>query len=149
MTPERSPANVVTPTVPPAHALRDPRKLVFALVGVVATGLGAVGVFVPGLPTTVFVIIAAWCFTRSCPWLEQRLLRNRLFAPAMAIIDGDRPFTTRMRVISLGCMWISGGIGLWLVARSTTNMLGPGAIALALVIGTIAILRYKRGRGTR
>jgi uncharacterized membrane protein YbaN (DUF454 family) len=106
-------------------------------------------VFVPGLPTTVFIIIAAWCFARSCPWLEQRLLRNRLFAPAMAIINGHRPFTTRMRVISLFCTWISGGIGLWLVARSSSNAIGPCLIAVSLIAGTVAVLRYKRIRSPK
>src|SRR4029450_10740469 len=39
--------------------------------GLVAVALGAVGIVVPGLPTTVFFIIAAWCFSHSSPRLER------------------------------------------------------------------------------
>lgn len=42
--------------------------------GSVAVALGAVGVVVPGLPTTVFFILAAWCFSRSSPRLERWIL---------------------------------------------------------------------------
>ena len=58
-----------------------PRRLLLAGAGVLAVGLAALGVVVPGLPTTVFLIAASYCFARSCPWLEERLLRNRPFAP--------------------------------------------------------------------
>ncbi|MFZ4574878.1 MAG: YbaN family protein [Phycisphaerales bacterium] len=125
--------------------LRDPRRLVLACLGIVCTALGAVGAFVPGLPTTVFVIIAAWCFAKSCPWLEQRLLRVPLFAPAMAIIDGTRPYTSRMRVISLVCMWLSGGLGVALLFRADhVSRVWPITVLAAMLVGTAAILRYKR-----
>jgi hypothetical protein len=55
-----------------------------AAAGLLCVGLGALGAVLPGLPTTIFLILASYCFTRSCPWLEERLLRTRLFAPYMA-----------------------------------------------------------------
>jgi len=42
------------------------RRWLLAGAGVVAVGLGGLGVFVPGLPTTIFLIIASYCFARSC-----------------------------------------------------------------------------------
>jgi uncharacterized membrane protein YbaN (DUF454 family) len=44
------------------------------LVGLVAVALGAVGVVVPGMPATVFFVVAAWAFSRSSPRLERWVL---------------------------------------------------------------------------
>ena len=44
------------------------------LVGFVSVGIGSIGIVVPGLPTTVFFIVAAWCFGRSSPRFEQWVL---------------------------------------------------------------------------
>lgn len=51
--------------------------------GILCLSLGAIGVVVPGLPTTIFVILAAWAFVRSCPVLHRWLLENRLFGPRL------------------------------------------------------------------
>ncbi len=83
-----------------------------AAVGVLSVMLGGVGVFVPGLPTTVFLIIATYCFARSCPWLEERLLRGRLFAPYMKFVDGGEPMPPRAQRVALLAMWISVGASL-------------------------------------
>ena len=67
----------------PRSWMRDPRRWAWAGAGLGSVSLGWLGVFVPGLPTTVFLLIASYCFARSCPWLEDRLLRVSVFAPYM------------------------------------------------------------------
>ena len=49
-------------------------RLLWAAVGLCCVGVGGVGVVVPGLPTTVFFVMAAWCFSRSSRRLERWLL---------------------------------------------------------------------------
>jgi uncharacterized membrane protein YbaN (DUF454 family) len=51
-----------------------PLRGAYIAVGMIFVGIGAIGVIVPGLPTTVFLIAAAWCFSRSSPRLERWLL---------------------------------------------------------------------------
>ncbi len=51
-----------------------PLRGLYVAAGLVFVGVGALGVVVPGLPTTVFLIMAAWCFSRSSPRLERWLL---------------------------------------------------------------------------
>jgi len=47
-------------------------------IGWMCVGLGFIGVFVPGLPTTIFLLVAAWCFFRSNERAHAWLLEHRL-----------------------------------------------------------------------
>ena len=58
--------------------------------GVLCTVLGAVGAFLPILPTTPFLLLAAACFVRSSPAFHRRLLANRVFGPSIAQWQHDR-----------------------------------------------------------
>jgi hypothetical protein len=120
-------------------------RWLLAALGVVCFGLGAVGAIVPGLPTTVFLLLGSFFLTKSCPWLERRLLQSRLFRPYAAFLDPATPFSSRGRATALAAMWISIVITLALLARS-----GAVAawllvlIAAAGVVGTVVILRFRR-----
>ncbi|MFG1300264.1 YbaN family protein [Xanthobacter sp. V3C-3] len=59
------------------------RKLLFGA-GLVFLVIGAIGMVVPMLPGTVFLILAAWCFTRSSPRFEAWLLNHRYLGPGVA-----------------------------------------------------------------
>ncbi len=121
-----------------------------AALGVVSVGVGAVGVFVPGLPTTIFLIIATYCFARSCPWLEERLLRGRVFAPYMKFVDAGEPMPPRAQRAALSAMWLSVGASLafLFVTDRLPPLLAAGLVGAAGV-GTWAIRLAGRRRGSR
>lgn len=56
-------------------------RLGFLALGLLSLLLGAIGLFAPLLPTVPFVILAAFCFARSSPRLEQRLIGHKKFGP--------------------------------------------------------------------
>lgn len=116
------------------------RRWLLAGAGVVCVVLGAIGALLPGLPTTIFLILASYCFARSCPWLEERLLRNRLFAPYMAWIDGRQRMPRGAKAGAIGAMWLA--VITSLVLLHTASRLQPwlaAGILAAAVIGTFAI----------
>lgn len=51
--------------------------------GWLSLGLGIVGIFLPLLPTTPFVLLAAWCFARSSERWHRWLLSHRIFGPVI------------------------------------------------------------------
>lgn len=57
------------------------RRYLYLAAGFVCIALAVIGAILPLLPTTVFVILAAYCFARSSPRLEARLLEHPTFGP--------------------------------------------------------------------
>lgn len=56
----------------------------YFLVGAISLALGAIGAVVPLLPTVPFVILAAFCFARSSPALERRIVEHPVMKPHIA-----------------------------------------------------------------
>ena len=59
------------------------KKTILITLGWLCVGLGFVGVFVPGIPTTIFLIIALWAFTKSSEKLRYWLLNHKRFGPIL------------------------------------------------------------------
>lgn len=57
------------------------RRYLYLIAGFLCLGLAVIGALLPVMPTTVFVILAAYCFTRSSPRMERRLLEHPRFGP--------------------------------------------------------------------
>ncbi len=115
--------------------------------GVSLVGIGAVGVFLPGLPTTIFLLGASWCFTRSCPWLEERLIRIPLFRPFLIYLDQGAQMPRKVVVWTLVVMWLA------IAASATMVMIAPepqqalaATIVAAGVIGSWFVIRMGRRR---
>jgi len=127
--------------------LRSPRRLLLAGLGLLCVSLALAGVFVPGLPTTVFLIAASYLFTRSCPWLEERMLGLRVFRPFVPYVRGDLPMPRRARIAALTAMWIAVGGSLTVLALGDRLPLWLAAVILTTAaIGSFVILRYRTSR---
>lgn len=86
------------------------QRTLWLVAGVVALATGIVGAFLPVLPTTPFVLLAAWCFTRSSPRLERRLLEHPRFGPMIHDWRAHRAVPLRAKQfawfgLALGSAW--------------------------------------------
>lgn len=85
--------------------------------GFVSLVLGAVGAVLPVLPTTPFVLLAAWCFARGSRrwlcWLEC----NRFFGGYLRDYRAGLGVPLSTKVVTLVVMWAGMGISAWWVHR--------------------------------
>ena len=77
--------------------LKPVLRIILLIAGVIAVVLGAIGVFVPGLPTTPLVLLASWCFYRSSSRLQAWLLQSFL-GKYIREYQAKGGLTTRKRV---------------------------------------------------
>ena len=120
-------------------------RYLLALLGLVNVGLAVLGVFLPGLPTTIFLILASWCFARSCPWLEERLFKMRVLQPYVRIVRGEEPLSPRARIASAVLMWTA--ITISLIVLRANGGLAPWLAAVIIgagLVGSVAIARFRR-----
>jgi uncharacterized membrane protein YbaN (DUF454 family) len=125
--------------------MHTPWRWALASMGVVCFGLGGVGAVVPGMPTTVFLLLGSFFLVRSCPWLEQRLLSTRLFRPYAEFVRSREPMSRKARVAAIIAMTISVAVSLAVLAL--THKLTPivgGIIAALWLVGFVAILLFRR-----
>lgn len=54
------------------------KRWIYQICGVICVLLAIVGIFLPGLPTTPFLLLAVWLFTHSSPFLLRKLMGNRI-----------------------------------------------------------------------
>lgn len=127
------------------RAMLRMRRILLACLGVLCVGLAAVGVVLPGMPTTIFLILATACFMRSCPWLQSKLIENRFFGPFLKYLEPGAVMPARAKVISIGVMWLAILSSIVMLSTSDLPLIWVGGtIALAGLVGTVCIVRMGR-----
>jgi len=119
-----------------------PRPVLLAL-GWVCVALGLTGVLIPGMPTTVFLLIAAWCFLRSSPRAHQWLLNHPVLGPYVRDYLSGNGMPLKAKIISIGAMWTACSLSAWLFVP---NQYGKGALLVAAAIGSAFVLRVPTRR---
>jgi uncharacterized membrane protein YbaN (DUF454 family) len=122
-------------------------KTMYAALGLLSAAMGIIGVFVPGLPTTVFVLTASYLFARSSPRLERWLETNRWLGPSLRRFRATRGMARRSKALALVSMWSGLGVSIYALAG-----VGVGAQMLAAslgLIGTATILFFVRTTAAR
>jgi uncharacterized membrane protein YbaN (DUF454 family) len=100
--------------------------------GWASVGVGAVGVVVPGLPTTVFFVIAASCFARSSPRFERWVLDLPRVGPLVRDYRAGLGMSRRAKALAVATMVVFSGIG---VVFAVEHVAVGAAIALLVAVG--------------
>lgn len=117
-------------SAPTLHRSRLVRGLLW-LAGTVSLILGLIGVVLPGLPTTPFVLLAAACYAKASPRLHAALLQHRWTGPLLRDWEAHRSLTRRTKTIAVVSMLVMVGFSIWSFQHR------PVAQAVLVVLGAI------------
>lgn len=139
-------------------------RYLWLLLGHALVAVGFVGAFLPVLPTTPFLILAAWAYSKGSQRFEQWLLHHPVMGPPIRAWREHGVIPTRAKVISLFMMAISLTVAMsfptipwWGKVGSAATILGagifvatrPSAPRVARAEMTEAVVRVRAARGER
>ena len=104
--------------------------------GSLSLALGVAGIVLPLLPTTPFVLLAAWCFTRGSPRWEAWLLAHPRFGPMVADWRAQRAIPRRAKWLAWAMMAASCAFTAWAVRWPWGLVPVPICLAVALWMAT-------------
>jgi uncharacterized membrane protein YbaN (DUF454 family) len=82
-------------------------RSLYAVLGVACLGVGYIGYVVPGMPGTVFFLIALWAFKRSSPRMEDWLLNRSFMGPTLRDWEQERSMRATTKALAIGMVWVS------------------------------------------
>lgn len=88
------------PQVPPQTARKPWKRALYMALAIFSIGLAITGVFVPGLPSTEFVLLASWAAARSSPRLHRWLHEHKWFGPMLHNWYNGRRITRRSKIMA-------------------------------------------------
>ncbi|MGD2064395.1 MAG: YbaN family protein [Nitrospirota bacterium] len=109
-------------------------RALLIVLGFLCVGLAAVGIALPGLPTTPFLLLAAACFARSSERFYQWLLGNRVFGPMIRDWRETRSMSRRSKAIALASIVVVGGASVVFVIEHNALKAVVAALLLCPVV---------------
>lgn len=108
-------------------------KIIYIILGSISLTLGVVGIFVPGLPTTPFLLLAAWFYVRGSKKFYDALLRNKYLGKYIRDYRKYKGVTLNVKIYSSILMWImiSSSVGFFI-----EDIVIKGIVIIAGIIGT-------------
>ena len=123
----------------PTMVRRGPVAWLWFAGGLLAVAAGAIGVIVPGLPTTVFFIVAAACFARSNPRFEKWVLDLPKIGPMVRDHRAGLGMPRRAKVVAVTMILVfSMGSGILAIGN---RAVGAAVVALGLVGAAYVLFR--------
>ena len=113
-------------------------RIILIIIGTIALGLGVVGVFVPLLPTTPFLLLAAACYARSSPRFYHWLIHHHWLGEYIRNYRENRAIKFRDKVTTIAIMWLGMGLTIILFDPLWLRLL-LGVIGIAVTVHLLSL----------
>jgi uncharacterized membrane protein YbaN (DUF454 family) len=112
-------------------------KFVFNAVGCIALALGILGIFLPLLPTTPFLLLASACFARGSERLHRWLLSHGIFGEYLRNFEAGKGIPLKAKIVASTLMWASLSWSMTLVGNNGLRLV------LAVIGTTVTVYLWK------
>jgi len=120
------------------------KRRLLVIAGTVFTGVGILGILVPILPTTPFLLLAAACFVRSSQSFYTWLLNNRLLGIYISSYVQGKGMPHRVKVFTVVLLWTTIGLSMWLATQDFLIRVILVLVAVGVTIHIILIKNYDK-----
>ncbi|KMW60437.1 hypothetical protein AIOL_000592 [Candidatus Rhodobacter oscarellae] len=111
-------------------------RVVYLLLGWLCVAVGLVGAVLPVLPTTVFMILAAYFFAKGSPRAREWLVERSVFGPHIKAWEAEGAISTRAKLLAVAMMALVFGLSVyfgvawWVLAIQAVCLLAAGSFVL-------------------
>jgi uncharacterized membrane protein YbaN (DUF454 family) len=114
-------------------------RALLVVCGTISVALGVLGIFLPLLPTTVFLLLAAACYARSSERFYLKLLNNRWLGSYIRTQREGRGMRRRDKAVTLALLWIGIGATMIWTAEAWWLRLLLAAIAIGVTVHVVKL----------
>lgn len=126
------------------------RKALYITIGCISVALGVIGIVVPGLPTTPFLLLSSWLFYKSSKRLHDALHRSRWLGRYIRQYERQRGMGRKTKLTAIVCMWamIALSVCVFIDKEPLRWLLGiAGAIGTCCVLFVVPDARPEPPQG--
>ena len=126
-----------------ALAIQAWLRILLVIAGTFFVGLGIVGIFVPVLPTTPFLLLAAACYARGSQRFYGWLLNNKWFGSYIRNYLERKGITLRAKIVTVTLLWITIGASVAFAVETLVLKLILVIIAIGVSIHILSVRTLK------
>ena len=124
--------------------MRSLTRIALVAVGSLSAALGLIGIFVPLLPTTPLLLLAAACYSRSSEKFYNRLLNSRCCGRYISNYREGRGIPLWQKVLTITLLWVTIGLTAWLAVSGLWIRLVLLAVAVGVTVHVATLRTLKR-----
>lgn len=127
----------------PAVRARAAQRWAWRLIGSASVAIGVINLFLPLLPTTIFILFGAWAWGKGAPDLKAKLLQHPRFGPVIRDWEDGGRISRRGKRMAVAGMALSLALSALLIGAR------PALALVAVVLGTVALWLWRRPEPVR
>ena len=120
------------------------KNIVLIILGTLSLILGIIGIFLPLLPTTPFLLLAAACYYRGSTKFYQWLISNKLLGEYIKNYQEGKGVPFKVKIFSLLFLWVTLLISMMVFFTSSFIQIGLLVIGIGVTIHIIKIKTFRK-----
>jgi uncharacterized membrane protein YbaN (DUF454 family) len=120
------------------------KKYIYISLGILCVVLGSIGIVTPVLPTTPFMLLAAFLFSRSSEKFHKMLLENKVFGKYISNYINNVPIPLKDKIISMAFLWTGLSLTFYFATLSKPVFIMLIAIGIAVSVHIATLGRWRK-----